>query len=59
MTEKMEINNPIEIKENSKERVAFDLMKYIRSDNYSNYKTEKDVITLYRKCLEAIKGFAP
>ncbi len=59
MAEKMEINNPIEIKENSKERVAFDLMKYIRLDNRNNYQTEKDIITLYGKCLEATKGLIP
>lgn len=45
----------IESDSGSHERVALDLMKYIRtySDDASKQKSSAEIITLYKKCLGA------
>ena len=56
MSEKFEIQNPIEIKDNSKERVAFDLANLISShekDISYEQKDRKYWLTLYYQCLLA------
>lgn len=56
MSDSTTISGPIQIKDNSKERVALDLMYDIRSKNVEPYKTEQEIITLYCKCLMATNG---
>ena len=51
------ITNPIEIKDNSKERVAFDLMEKISFFEHDNKEADQSKreywLTLYRQCLKA------
>ena len=61
MAEDTKITNPVEIKDNSKERVAFDLMNVIASDEYDGSRTEqknrKYWLSLYCQCLKATSGY--
>lgn len=42
----------------SPERVAYDLMRFIRSSDASGqFMTKKDILTLYADCLKAAKGY--
>jgi hypothetical protein len=56
MVDKTEISKPIEIKDNSVERVALDLMEIIasvertRSDNYLKPNTREYFLKLYNQC---------
>lgn len=61
MVDKTEISNPIEIKDNSVERVAFDLMEKIaNSEGYSNetgYKkpnSREYFLKLYNQCHKVV-----
>jgi len=60
MADKIDINNPVTIESDSKERVAFDLTKLI--DSYSGLKADqkdkKYWLGLYRQCFKATKGYA-
>lgn len=61
MGEKFEIKQPVEIKDNSKERVAFDLMKaieYYDSRADTGRKDRKYWLTLYSQCLKATSGYS-
>jgi hypothetical protein len=59
MNGKISTNHPIEIKDNSKERVAFDLLEKIASYD-SREKAEgmkrEYWLTLYHQCLKATSG---
>jgi|SaaInl8_200m_RNA_FD_contig_81_410074_length_1634_multi_3_in_0_out_0_2 hypothetical protein len=60
MAEDTKITNPVEIKSNSKERVAFDLMKHIslkEKRQGDNQQDRKHWLTLYSQCLKATYGF--
>ena len=60
MSENTKITNPIEIKDNSKERVAYDLMVYISYDEKKQGDKNKDRkywLTLYAQCLKATSGY--
>ena len=56
MVDKTEISNPIEIKDNSVERVAFDLMQKIggaemQNGRFSNEQRSRDYwLKLYNQC---------
>ncbi len=59
MSENISINNPVEIKDNSKERVAFDLAMRIASveglvDDEKEYR--KELLRLYGQCLATTTG---
>lgn len=67
MTETTSISNPIEIKDNSKERVAFDLMEKIATFERGSASTRSEEIVsqqrnrnywfkLYNQSLETIEG---
>jgi len=68
MVDKTEITRPIQIEDNSKERVAFDLMEKIASREYgSSMSPNKPVadeqksrdywFKLYSQCLKATQGY--
>lgn len=56
--ENVSVSGPVEIKTDSKARVALDLMKHI--DRYSELKTEQKTkdywLKLYRLCYKAANG---
>lgn len=62
MSEKMEIKNPIEIKDNSVERVAFDLMEKIaqaehaKQDNFREPNSREYYLKLYKQCHKIVSG---
>ncbi len=59
MSDNTSINGPVTIKENSRERVAFDLMMQIISQDtrYDNEANDRKYwLTLYRQCLKATAG---
>ena len=57
MGDKFEIKNPIEIKDNSKERVAIDLMKFIGDEEIERPNRDRRYwLVLYRQCLKATYG---
>lgn len=60
MSDDMTISRPVEILNNSKERVAFDLMQIIHSRE-SRAKQEHDDrkywLILYHQCLNATSGY--
>ncbi len=57
MADNVSINSPIDVKSNSKERVAYDLMVTIGSnENSPEYKTRDYWLTLYRQCYKAANG---
>lgn len=56
MTEDIKIKNPVEIKDNSKERVAWELTQDIASKEnlYKNSEEyRKKILDLYAECLDA------
>lgn len=60
MSNTLDVRGPIEIKDSTKERVAYDLMKII--DDYDQntqeaHKNKKYWLTLYRQCLKATAGY--
>ena len=60
-TESVSIAQPIEVKSDSKSRVAFDLMEHIgRRDNIPDEqkKSRSYWLTLYVQCLKATSGEA-
>lgn len=55
------VSGPVEIKDNSKERVAYDLMKMIWHDDSraeQNQTDRKYWLTLYSQCLKATSGYS-
>jgi hypothetical protein len=59
MAEDVKIKTPIEIKDTSKERVAFDLMEkieYYDARSKGNKEDRKYWLTLYFQCLKATSG---
>ncbi len=54
MPENVSINSPIEIKDNSIERVAFDLTMHISSieRTYDDKEYRKELLRLYDQCLK-------
>ncbi|MEW6206664.1 MAG: hypothetical protein AB1516_15230 [Pseudomonadota bacterium] len=56
--ENVSVSGPVEIKTDSKARVALDLMKHI--DQYSELKTEQKTkdywLKLFRQCYKAANG---
>jgi len=58
MVEKMELNGPIQIKDNTNERVAFELMQYIAYNSNATPRTEDDYLNLYCRCLNTIERSA-
>ena len=52
MSEKFEFKNPIEIKDNSKERVAFDLMEKIATKEYGSSVAPNKEIASQQKSRE-------
>lgn len=59
MNDKIEIQRPVEIKENSKERVALDLMERIAriDDRFETEQNDRKYwLTLYYQCLKATSG---
>lgn len=62
MTEDTRITSPVTIGNDSKERVAFDLMsKITKYEKNAERQTasRKYFITLYNQCLDAVYGVAP
>ncbi len=60
MSENVSINSPVEIKDNSKERVAFDLAMHIASVErlIDEKEYRKELLKLYGQCLKTIvRGF--
>ena len=61
MSKDLGVSGPVEIKDNSKERVAFDLMAVI-VNNESRAKQERSNrnywLTLYSQCLKATSNYA-
>lgn len=65
MAESMQVQGPIEVKDNSAERVAYDLMTII-ANSENNYPREDCAakkastrlyhLTLYTECLAAVRG---
>lgn len=67
MAESMKVQGPVEIKENSAERVAFDLMNtiaYEENSDYSNQPVAKKnsnrlyYLNLYKECLNVVQGYS-
>ena len=59
MSDDIRITSPVKIKDNSKERVAFNLMEHISNlDNASDSeKSNRNYwLTLYRQCYKASSG---
>ena len=63
MSEKMEINNPIEIKDNSVERVAFDLMEKIvaseafhKESGYKKPNSREYFLKIYNQCHRVVSS---
>ncbi|WP_180113403.1 hypothetical protein [Acinetobacter sp. YH12073] len=61
MADRMEISKPIEIKDNSIERIAFDLMEKIsQSESYYNLDEQKQknpreyFLKLYNQCYKVV-----
>lgn len=60
MSDSVNVKSPVEIKDNSKERVAFDLMVhagYRERNNRNDQSDRKYWLTLYRQCYKAAQGF--
>lgn len=56
MSNNVKIDNPISLQENSKERVAFDLMKYIHQGSLHEINTKDEALSLYKDCLLAVRN---
>lgn len=70
MTDKIEVSKPVEIKDNSVERVAFDLMEKIaHNERFSMENANPNIasdqatrfywLNLYAQCLKAAQGYGP
>ncbi|WOE31966.1 MULTISPECIES: hypothetical protein [unclassified Acinetobacter] len=65
MVDKTEITRPIEIKDNSAERVAFDLMEKISilenhtGENYLKPNTREYFLKLYKQCYRTVSSTNP
>lgn len=61
MTDSVRIQGPVEIKGDSRERVAFDLMEKINKYNADTNiaKNEAYFFNLYRQCLRVVEGKIP
>lgn len=61
MNEAITIKSPIRVESDSKEQVAFDLMKHIARDDKrcdGERGDRKYWLTLYHQCLDATSGFS-
>ena len=60
MSDNVNVSGPIEIKDNSKERVALDLLKIINSyESQSDHEKKRSYyLTLYSQCLKATSGYS-
>lgn len=60
MSNDLKVSGPIEIQDNSAERVAFDLMSRIAYAEDGNQKQESSprdyYLELYHQCLKTVKG---
>lgn len=58
MTDKIEVQSPVEVKDNSKERVALDLMSAIAANEGKSQAKDsrKYWLTLYHQCWKATSG---
>ncbi len=59
-TEAISVSGPIEVKSNSPERVAYELMKLIAIEENAGDqdKSKREYwLTLYRQCLKATSGY--
>ena len=62
MSDSITVTKPIEIKDNSIERVAFDLMEKIaqaehaKQDNFREPNSREYYLTLYRQCHKIVSG---
>ncbi len=55
MSENVSIDSPVEIKDNSKERVAFDLamrIAFVEELSFDKKKYRKELLKLYGQCLK-------
>ncbi len=59
MSEDISINGPIEIKDNSKEKVAYDLAMRIATEEklFNDQEYRKKLLDLYAECLYATRGY--
>lgn len=48
MADNVNVTGPVEIKDRSRERVAFDLMQYIR---YAGVDKADEILDLYARCI--------
>ena len=58
-SDSVQITKPVEVQNDAKERVAFDLMSHIannESSKTSEQKTRAYWLTLYRQCYKATDG---
>lgn len=49
----------ISIQDSSKERVAFDLMKYVLEETSHRADYKHEALGLYAECLRVVQGFPP
>lgn len=63
MSDDINVRGPVEIKDSSKERVAYDLMVWISHTGLEPFSSTDDVLNLYARCLNTVirsdRGAAP
>lgn len=58
MADQVQVTGPVHLADNSKERVAYELMIRISNSDDTKPKDEKYWLTLYRKCWKATQGWS-
>jgi hypothetical protein len=53
---RMSVTGPVTVQSDSKERVAYDLMRMIQNNEGNKSRTRYEILELYTQCYQAVTG---
>lgn len=56
MSDRVTLTGPVSVQSDSKERVAYDLMKLIQNNEGARARSRHEILELYTQCYQATSG---